>query len=73
MPQPQPDTQFLELQRGDRLLLCSDGLTNALSPDQLLTLLNEQTSPQICCQRCIEWANTLGGQDNITCIVIAIA
>jgi PPM family protein phosphatase len=68
----QPDLQWVELQGSDRLLLCSDGLTNMLTHDQLLTIFNEQASPQVCCQRCIEWANALGGQDNITCIVIEV-
>jgi serine/threonine protein phosphatase PrpC len=43
-----------------------------LSHDQMLTILNEQASPQVCCQRCIEWANALGGKDNITCIAIEV-
>ncbi|NJM76400.1 MAG: serine/threonine-protein phosphatase [Acaryochloridaceae cyanobacterium RU_4_10] len=71
MAQPaQPEVHLVALQPGDRLLLCSDGLTNMLSQDQILTILNEQASSQICCQRLIEWANLLGGKDNITCIVI---
>jgi PPM family protein phosphatase len=73
MAQPvKPDLQWVELERGDRILLCSDGLSNMLSDDQILTILNEQVSPQVCCQRCVEWANALGGRDNITCIVIEV-
>jgi PPM family protein phosphatase len=73
MAQPvKPDLHWVELQEGDRILLCSDGLSNMLSHDQILTILNEQVSPQVCCQRCIEWANALGGRDNITCIVIEV-
>jgi protein phosphatase len=68
----QPKIHCVDLQPGDRLLMCSDGLTNMLSHDQMLTILNEQASPQICCQRLIEWANSLGGKDNITCIVIEV-
>lgn len=67
-----PDLHCVELERGDRILLCSDGLSNMLSHDQILTILNEQVSPQVCCQRCVEWANALGGIDNITCIVIEV-
>jgi PPM family protein phosphatase len=73
MAQPvKPDLHWVELERGDRLLLCSDGLSNMLSHGQILTILNEQVSPQVCCQRCVEWANALGGRDNITCIVIEV-
>jgi PPM family protein phosphatase len=68
----QPDLQCLELQLGDQILLCSDGLTNMLNHDQIITILNEQTSPQVSCHRLIEWANALGGKDNITCTVIAV-
>jgi PPM family protein phosphatase len=71
MPMPaQPDLQCLELQPGDQILLCSDGLTNMLNNDQIITILNEQTSPQVSCYRLIEWANMLGGKDNITCVLV---
>jgi PPM family protein phosphatase len=72
MAQPvRPDLQWMELEAGDRLLLCSDGLSNTLSHEQILTILNEQVSPYIACQRLTQWANTLGGKDNMTCIVIS--
>jgi PPM family protein phosphatase len=67
----QPDLQCLELQSGDQILLCSDGLTNMLNHDQILTILSEQASPQVACHRFIEWANALGGKDNITCVIIS--
>lgn len=71
MAQPaSPNVHFLELQPSDRILLCSDGLTNMLCDNQILTIFNEQASPQVCCQRLIEWADALGGKDNISCIVI---
>jgi PPM family protein phosphatase len=72
MPEPaQPDLQCLALQPGDQILLCSDGLTNMLNNDQIITILNEQTSQQVSCYRFIEWANALGGKDNITCVLIS--
>lgn len=69
---PYPSLQVIDLHAGDRLLLCTDGLTNMLSDDQILTIFNEQASPQVCCQRLVEWADALGGKDNISCIVIEV-
>jgi serine/threonine protein phosphatase PrpC len=43
-----------------------------LSHDQILTILNEQASPQVCYQQLIEWANSVGSKDNTTCIVIGV-
>lgn len=58
----------LQLRRGDRLLLCSDGLSNALSDDELLEILGSG-DPTVACDRLIERGNEVGGEDNLTAIV----
>ena len=57
-----------EYRRGDRILICSDGVSNALAEDELRDLLSTAT-PKDACDRVIDLANERGGQDNATAIV----
>ena len=63
------DLTFVELRRGDRLLLCSDGLSGLVHDDAI----QEEMAcigplPQLA-DRLIDLANAAGGHDNVTCIV----
>lgn len=58
----------LELRRGDRLLLCSDGVTNQISDDELRQILT-RSEPREACETMIALANERGGEDNETVIV----
>ncbi len=57
---------------GDRVLLCSDGLTNMVPDVQIEEVLAESVSAQNACETLIELANRHGGTDNISVIVIDI-
>lgn len=59
----------LNLQPGDRILLCTDGLTEMLSDDQIKTVLTGESDPEQACTRLIAQANEHGGTDNITVIL----
>ncbi len=56
----------------DRLLLCSDGLTNQLDDALLHKIVLEASSPQAACDQLIEAANLAGGEDNISVLIIEI-
>ncbi|AAF12054.1 PP2C family protein-serine/threonine phosphatase [Deinococcus radiodurans] len=62
----------LELQGGDRLLLCSDGLSGVVSEAELLSLLAQPQAPQDIAAQLIEAANDAGGPDNITAVVVDV-
>ncbi|HEX3776553.1 MAG TPA: PP2C family serine/threonine-protein phosphatase [Polyangiaceae bacterium] len=58
----------VSLRRGDKLLLCSDGVSNAVSADELLDILSTN-GPTPACTRMIQLANDRGGLDNLTVVV----
>jgi serine/threonine protein phosphatase PrpC len=59
----------LELRRGDRLLLCSDGLSNKIPADELLAIIDAGPSLAAACKRLVALANERGGEDNITALI----
>jgi protein phosphatase len=63
------DVRKADLEQGDVMLLCSDGLTDMLADDRIAAILAEEREPQVACQRLVDEANKAGGRDNITCIV----
>lgn len=60
------------VQKGDILILCTDGLCGVLE-DEDLRLIVEHTSPDESVQRLIERANAEGGPDNVTAIVVRVS
>jgi serine/threonine protein phosphatase PrpC len=63
-----PDISIREARKGDRYLLCTDGLSDVVTTDTLLETLVSGT-PQGCADRLIELALRGGGPDNVTCVV----
>lgn len=62
----------IKLHPGDRLLLCSDGLTRHVKPDEIARIVLDHDAPEAACSALIERANERGGEDNISVVVIAI-
>jgi protein phosphatase len=70
-PDVEVDLAEVTVAAGDRLLLCSDGLTRMVPDDQLSGALDRfRGDPQGACDHLIEAANTSGGPDNITVVVV---
>lgn len=65
----QVDLTFLELRRGDRVMLCSDGLSGLVHPLMIKDVMAAVKDQRACCATLIEMARTGGGHDNITVIV----
>jgi protein phosphatase len=63
------EVQKIDLEPGDRILLCSDGLTDMLDDEHLAAILSAEEQPQPACERLVAEANAEGGQDNITAVV----
>lgn len=58
--------------RGDRLLLCSDGLTETCGDDLLAEVLAEAPDPQAATDQLVSAALERGGPDNVTVVVVAV-
>ncbi|MCP5106432.1 MAG: Stp1/IreP family PP2C-type Ser/Thr phosphatase [bacterium] len=65
-----PDYGLYSLQEGDRILLCSDGLWDMLTDEQLHQTMMQDLPPKTICENLIDMANKAGGHDNITAVVI---
>ena len=70
--QVEADMWDLKLRSGDRLVLCSDGLSNELSSDELAAVLSSVPDPGEAAHRLVEIANEHGGSDNITVVVVDV-
>jgi protein phosphatase len=57
------------LQPGDRILLCSDGLSNLVMDEEMLEILQDGDEPTVQCETMVDMANERGGHDNITVVV----
>ena len=68
----QPHIAKGELRRGDRYLLCSDGLTDMLSNLEIAAVLHQEQSMEACAQELVDQALAHGGRDNITVIVCRV-
>ena len=70
--QIEPDDDRLETRPGDRLLLCSDGLTGMAGEDEIKQILVANDDPQSAADQLVDAANQAGGQDNITAVVVDV-
>lgn len=66
------DLYHLDVERGDALLLCSDGLSNLLDEQEILFEVVHGTNKQLCCQRLLEIAKNRGAPDNVTSVLVMI-
>jgi protein phosphatase len=66
------DMWQLELRTGDRILLCSDGLTNEVDLQQMEDVLGEVEDPATAARQLVDAANEHGGADNITVVVVDV-
>jgi len=64
------EARALEVQAGDRLLLCSDGLTEMVTNDTIAATLDAEPTPELAAKQLLAQANESGGRDNITLLIV---
>jgi protein phosphatase len=66
----EPDYWLIPAEDGDRILVCSDGLSGELEQDAIHGILLAEGDPQLAATRLVHEAMVRGGRDNITAIVV---
>ncbi len=66
------DLVHTTLEKGDCLLLCSDGLSNMMDDQEILFEVVHGVNKEQCCQRLLEIAKNRGAPDNVTSILIQV-
>ena len=67
-----PDVQVVQVQSGDRFLLCSDGLTGVVPDEQLATVISAATDMQQLAEGLGQLALDQGSRDNVSCVVMEV-
>lgn len=65
-----PDFFELELENGDIVLMCTDGLSNMITDEEICRILHESADLQVAGRMLVDVANKNGGSDNITIVMI---
>lgn len=71
-PDVKVDWWTLPLVRGDRFVLCSDGLVDEIADPEISKVLRENADPQVAVDLLIAMANEAGGRDNVTIIIVDV-
>jgi PPM family protein phosphatase len=69
-PEVEVDVYPVQLGIGDRVLLCSDGLTTMVRSEDIADILEREPDPKRAAQLLVDAANAAGGEDNITAVVV---
>jgi protein phosphatase len=67
-----PEVKVVQLQAGDRFLLCSDGLSGVVSDEQMLEFIKTKENVQECADGLGQLALDAGSRDNVSCIVVEV-
>jgi protein phosphatase len=68
----QVDVYTLDVEAGDRLILCSDGLTDMVRERDIERIARDEPDPQRTAEKLVDAANVAGGVDNITVVVLDV-
>ncbi|MBW1701076.1 MAG: serine/threonine-protein phosphatase [Deltaproteobacteria bacterium] len=68
-----PDIFEIVPAKNDRFVLCSDGLTDLVTDDEILQMVEEVQDPEVLCRNFIDMALKRGGHDNTTVVTVSLS
>jgi serine/threonine protein phosphatase PrpC len=68
----EPDVFAVDLFPGDKILLCTDGLTNMVEDARIRRVVRDTDNIEDACRILIDLANDAGGRDNITAMLVSV-
>ena len=71
-PSVRVDSWLLPLVRGERYILCSDGLVDEVDDDGIAAIARQHDDPQVAAQQLVDAALANGGRDNVTVVVVDV-
>lgn len=71
-PHMQPDLYEINVETGDRLLLCSDGVCTMIKDPEIASIMRQAPSAQACADQLVDAALAAGGFDNATAVVVDV-
>lgn len=69
-PEIEVDTKTITWEQGDKILLCSDGLSDKVSKEEMIDVLNSSELMHVKAEQLIKYANEYGGEDNISLAIV---
>jgi len=72
VPEVKVDLGEMTLADGDRVLLCSDGLSTMVTDEDMLAVLEQAADVEAACETLVQMANDHGGRDNVTVVLAEI-
>jgi protein phosphatase len=71
-PEVEPDFFQVDVEKGDQLLICTDGLYDEVNEEEMVEVLSETPTMSEVCKKMVSLANGNGGRDNITVISLRV-
>lgn len=71
-PEVKVDMDELTVSEGDKFVLCTDGLSELVSDDEILFTVLSSNTPEVACNELVNMAIQKGGDDNVTVIVASV-
>jgi protein phosphatase len=65
-----PEVYTIDFNKGQVLLLCTDGLSNLVEDEEIANVVRREKEPAVACNKLVEITNQNGGNDNVTIVIV---
>jgi protein phosphatase len=67
-----PEIKNLYVRPGDRILMCTDGLSGVVPDERMLEVVEQHNDPQACADALCQLALEMGSRDNVSCVMLEV-